>query len=438
MSCRSSLRGALVTAVALLAVACSGGDGGGIELAEVTTGSVTQTIAAPATLEPEARRTVRAPAGGAVEEILVESGDAVRAGDVVLRMSSDSLDAAISQARAGLDAASALGAIGPAVDLAALIEPVRQQVQEVVPPVLDGLEARAEQVADPDLRAELLLELNDARLGYEDVVDQLASAEAEARTAARRSTAAQRAAAEAQRRQAQAALDAAQEREDQLTVTAPIDGVVELADGDEAPAGGSAELPSELGGLLGAGAGRGPVAPGATVGPGQALFTVYDLSGFHVEATVDEVDAIDVAEGQPAEVLVEAYPDRSFSGRVSRVGIAPAQGRAGGVVYPVTVRFQDDLGDVTFRVGMTASVEIAVEEVDDAPVVPSRALLVRDGRDVVLVARIDSGTRVARAVEVELLAVGDEEAAVDGELEVGEEVVVSGFDDLEDGDPLPG
>lgn len=435
------LRWVVPLCAALLALsACSGDAGEPIELEEVTSGAVAQTIAAPATLEPADRRTVRSPASGRVAEILVEPGDRVVAGEVVLRLESDSLEAAIGQAQAGLDAAGALGGIAPAVDLSVLIEPVRSQVEDVVPPVLDALEEQAEAIDDRDARAELLLRVNDARTRYLEVVSDLREAEAEAAAAARRSTAAQRAAAEAQRRQAEAALTAAEEREDQLSVTAPIDGVVELADGEgtsAAPDVGG-ELPPEVSGLLGGSRGGGRVAPGADVGAGQPLFTVYDLSGFHAEATVDEVDAIDVAAGQAAEIFVEAHPDRTFTARVAHVGIAPTQGRAGGVVYPVTVRFQDELDDVTFRVGMTASVEIVVEEVDGATVVPSRALLVRDGRDVVLVARSEDGDRVARAVEVDLLAVGEERAAVAGDLEVGDRVVVSGFDDLEDGDPIPG
>lgn len=427
--------------VLLLAAACSGGSGEPIELEEVTTGSVTQTIAAPATLEPADRRTVRSPASGRVAEILVRSGERVEAGELVLRLESDSIAAAIGQAQAGLDAAGALGGITPSVDLSVLLEPVRSQVAEVVPPVLDQLEAQAEQVENDAVRAELLLRLNDARVRYQQVIDDLEQAEAQAAAAARRSTAAQRAAAEAQRRQAQAALDAAQEREDQLAVTTPIAGVIELSDGDDGAAAApdlGGQLPSDITGLLGGSSGSGPVAVGADVGAGQALFTVYDLSGFHAEATVDEVDAIEVAAGQAAEIFVEAYPDRTFDARVSDIGIAPEEGRAGGVVYPVTVRFQDDLDEVTFRVGMTASVEIVTEEVDGATVVPSRALLVRDGRDVVFVARSDDGATVARAVEVDLLAVGDERAAVDGDLEPGDRVVVAGFDDLEDGDPVPG
>lgn len=435
------VRGLLVTGVALLAAAACSGDGGEpIELAEVTSGSVTQTIAAPATLEPADRRTVRSPASGRIAEILVDPGDRVRAGEVVLRLDSDSIEAAIAQARAGLDAAGALGAVAPGVDLSVLIEPVRSQIEEVLPPVLTALEEQAETIEDQDARAGVLLRLNDARTRYREVVADLRRAEAEAAAAARRSTAAQRAAAEAQRRQAQAALDAAQEREDRLAVTAPIDGVVELSQGEGDAAAApdlGADLPPEVSGLLGGSGGGGRVAPGADVRAGQPLFTVYDLSGFHAEATVDEVDAIDVAAGQAAEIFVEAYASRTFAARVSHVGIAPSQGRAGGVVYPVTVRFQDDLDDVTFRVGMTASVEIAVREVGGETVVPSRALLVRDGRDVVLVVRTEDGDRVARTVAVELLAAGEDRAAVDGDLEVGDQVVVSGFDDLEDGDPIP-
>lgn len=440
MSLSRPLRGALAAWVVLL-VACTAGAGEAVELEEVTTGSVTQTIAAPATLEPADRRVVSAPASGRVVEIVVGSGDQVEPGEVVLRLESDSIDAAIAQAQAGLDAAGALGAIPPSMDLSPLIEPIRSQVEEVVPPALDALEQQADTVGDPDVRAQLLLQLNDARARYQEVVADLQEAEAEAAAAARRSTAAQRAAAEAQRRQAEAALEAARQREDQLAITSPIAGVIELSDGED-PAAGSADLgadlPPEVSGMLGARGGGRPVAVGAAVAAGQALFTVYDLSGFHAAASVDEVDAVEVAAGQPAEVFVEAYPDRTFSAHVDSVGIAPDEGSAGGVVYPVTVRFQDQLDGVVFRVGMTASVEVVVEEVDDAPIVPARALLVRDGRDVVLVARLEDGDRVAREVEVDLLAVGEDRAAVDGDVEVGDRVVVSGFDDLEDGDRLPG
>ena len=158
---------------------------------------------------------------------------------------------------------------------------------------------------------------------------------------------------------------------------------------------------------------------------------MYDLSSFHVAASVDEVDAVLVEVGQAVDVLVDAFPERVFDGTVKRVGVGPSASSGGGVVYPVDVQLDAEQG-LAFRVGMTASVEIVVREVESDTVVPSRALLTRESREVVLVARDGH----VEEVQIDVEALGEEDAAVDGDLRVGEEVVVAGFEDLADGDPL--
>lgn len=441
---RLGVRWSLGLVGALMAAACSGEAEPGVELARVADGEVTEVVAAPATIEPRARTVVPAPLGGEVVEVLVDDGQQVAAGDPVMRLSSDALDLQIAQAEAAATAAGALTAAGPAVDLTPLFEAVRGQLDAVVPDVLDTLEEQVGELEDEELRARAEQRLDRATANYAESRQQLLDAEQQARATADQATAAQRTAAEAQRRQAEAALDAARRQQDELTIVAPASGVVELGDvggGASALPGGdvAAEgLPEEAGGIAGlfgsggTGEGSGPLAAGASVSFGQTVAEIFDLSGFHARADVDELDAVSVEQGQPVTVLVDAFPDAELAGEVGRVAIAPTRGGSGGVVFPVEVELGQMPANVDLRVGLTSSVEIAVEQVAGT-VVPSAALLRRGGQEVVYVAR----DGVAREVAVEVLAIGDDTAAVEGAVEPGDQVVTVGVEELVDGDPIP-
>jgi HlyD family secretion protein len=52
------------------------------------------------------------------------------------------------------------------------------------------------------------------------------------------------------------------------------------------------------------------------------LFTLADTSRLRVRAEVDETDVGRLAAGQPASLRADAYGERRFSGRVSRIGLA--------------------------------------------------------------------------------------------------------------------
>jgi cobalt-zinc-cadmium efflux system membrane fusion protein len=58
---------------------------------------------------------------------------------------------------------------------------------------------------------------------------------------------------------------------------------------------------------------------GEMASPSDALFVVADLSQVWVEADVYEKDLAKVREGQVAEIVVDAYPDKMFSGRVDSI-----------------------------------------------------------------------------------------------------------------------
>ena len=226
---------------------------------------------------------------------------------------------------------------------------------------------------------------------------------------------------------------------------APFTGIVQF--GEAAASDGSAlpaDVPPELagiagslGGLSGGEGGGGTLRVGAPVVAGQTLFSVFDLADVYVTAEVDEVDAPQAKVGQRATVLVDAFPDSELEGTVERIAVAAAPTSAGGVGYPVSVRLLGPTEDGVrspvrkLRVGMTASAEIRTLTKTSDLVVPSRALLRRDG-DIVYVVRDDRLT----AIDVDVMALGEERAAVRGDLTADDVVVVSGYEDLQEGDEV--
>lgn len=442
----------VLVAACLVAAGCSGEEVPEVVTAEVTPGEVVQTVAAVAELEPAARVAVTAPVGGEVARLLVEDGETVSAGDPIAQLSSESVELQIAQAESAARAADALvGAAGASgLDLSPVLGAFRGQLEATLPPVLDALTQQAASIEDDELRAAAQQRIRDARASYQESRAGLVEAEREAAGQAQQATAAQRAAAAAQREQAELALEAARDRSGDLTIVAPADGVVELgrADGgavvpdlgslaEQLPGGGGAAVP-DVGGLLGDEGGSegasGPVAEGVTVSTGQLIATVYDLSSFTARVQVDEIDIVEVDRDQSVTVLVDAFPEAEIRGTVANVAIAPVPGPTGGASFPVTVRLTQVPDDVTLRVGLTASAEIEVRRVDADTTVPTAALLRRGGQEVVFVVEDD----VVREVPVTVTAIGDDAAAVDGDLAGGDRVVTTGVETLEDGQELPG
>jgi len=429
----------IAAVMALLAAGCQRDAGPELQFGEVVGGEVVETIAAPATIEPRDRVTVNAPATGVVAELFVEDGDEVAVGDHLLRLDAPSVERSIEQAEAAVAAANALAGIQTGVDLSPLIAAVRTQFESVIPPLLFSLSEQAGALPEEEQRQRALDAITEASTAYDDAVKALADAEQQAAASARAASASTRVAAAAQRAQAELALDAAQSRADGLLVTSPSAGVVELSRGgagatpDLGGAGDLGDLEALFGGGAASSASAGPVSRGSEVGTGQSLLTVYDLSGFRMRASVDEIDAVHVQAGQRAVVLVDALGDLELDGVVDHVAIEPTVGTGGGVAFTVAVRLLSPPRDVPLRPGLSGSVEIVVNRLDADTVVSSSALRRRGGGEVVYVVRDD----VIREVPVIVLAIGDDRAAVQGDLSVGESVVVGGIEEVADGDPVP-
>jgi HlyD family secretion protein len=105
------------------------------------------------------------------------------------------------------------------------------------------------------------------------------------------------------------------------------------------------------------------------------LFIIaQDLSRLQANITVDEADIGEVREGMPVRFSVDAFPDRSFEGRVSQVR---QQGASEQGVVSYTVVVEADNPGRSLLPGMTANAEIIIEERDDVLRLPNTALRFR-------------------------------------------------------------
>jgi len=99
---------------------------------------------------------------------------------------------------------------------------------------------------------------------------------------------------------------------------------------------------------------------------------LIDTSELFIEASVDQLDAPDVAVGQTAEAIVEPLPDESWTVEVVEVGgMASSSGNS--TVVSVTAKLPE--ADPRILVGYTAEMEIQTAFAEDVLIVPITCLL---------------------------------------------------------------
>ena len=109
--------------------------------------------------------------------------------------------------------------------------------------------------------------------------------------------------------------------------------------------------------------------PAPTTSP---AVTLIDDSVFFVDVTVDETDIGKIQVGQQAEITLDAYTDVTLAGEV--VTIAPAANNLAGIVaYPVRMRLEPT-DAVALRDGMTASILIRTQQIEDVVLIPTWAI----------------------------------------------------------------
>ena len=366
---------------------------------------IVASISASGSLAPVAQVALNFSTPGIVSDVAVTEGQFVREGDVLARLDSIELELAVQQVEQALlmQQVAYSQTVSPRKDE---VDAARAQLNSALanlnallqpdPLQLDIARRQADVANETRYQVELQWnQVKDAPIGglgrdllqsqYAQAVLQTQIAELQYQIVANSGTDAQVAAARAQVAQVQAALDrllsddralqlaVAQLRQAELTLAlartrlehatlvAPFDGTVAVV----------------------------TIVPGQAVGASpQPAIVMADLTAFHIDVGVDEIDVGKLSEGLTVTLDVDALPGVPVSGVVDR--IAPTARESAGVVsYVVTIGI--DPTDAPIRAGMSAIVEIITDVRDNVLVVPNRFIRIErtTGRAYVNVKRGD-------------------------------------------------
>ena len=341
----------MLISLSLLLAACSAGPAASATPeAEATTVVVADTsIIAEGRLEPVRYAEIAFTASGRISEILVQEGQAVKQGEELIRLG----DASDTQyAAAQFELVSAKKALSDlnntaGTDFAQAVIDLKDAQEEYDDAVdyLDYLQ-NADKVPQTETRNYLVQTWR----GYEyrsktkhfkgpapqdwiiEAQNDLALKQAE-RDAAQRAYDRLKGGADVEQLAVlEARLEAAEAGLAAFSVLAPFDGVV-------------ADLHAKLGGSINA---------------GEAAVTMADFSQWLVKTTdLTEIDVVDLEEGQPVTVTLDAIPDQELSGEILSIGQTFAENQ-GDVVYEVTLLLNDTLPNM--RWGMTAAVNFEIQD----------------------------------------------------------------------------
>lgn len=304
-----------------------------VTIVPIAPGSLTDVLEISGRLEPKAEVLVSAELGGRVEEVRFDKGDRVEPGQLLARVGSDLLRAAVAEAEADLEAARTEH---------------------------DRIRRLVEKEASP----------------------------AQALTAA-----------EANLKRSEARAETARLRFERSEITAPASGVVVRRD----------------------------IEPGEVLGPGNAVALLHETATLRATIGIPETDIAFFSTGSSAEITLDAYPDRSFAGRITY--IAPSATRPGR-----NFQAEVEIGnrDGTLRSGLIVRTRLERRVHEEAVVIARDALVERDGVFHAFV--LEDGRAAMRAVSL-----GPDEGdrvVIAAGIEIGETLIVSGHRSLLDGQPV--
>ena len=158
---------------------------------------------------------------------------------------------------------------------------------------------------------------------------------------------------------------------------------------------------------------------GDVVQPGIQAVQIDNLSQLFINVQISEVDIPFVQLGQLTQLVFDAFFEESFEGKV--VEISPVGNAVQGVAeYDVRIEMLD--ADDRIKPGMTAAVNIVVDEKEDVFVVPNDAIVSIDGQEHVYVRRNGS----YEAVGVSLGSYSDfYSEVIEADIEEGELIVLN-------------
>lgn len=305
-------------------------------------GTLTRTISAPGTVTPTNEVNISARVSAKISNLAFKEGAQVKAGDVVVELDSKDLAAVVAANEARLLAEQA--ALKSAESQMLAEEAAMLGVRANATKATSDWERQQELFKTGDIsKADLdqfKAELDRTRSTLESRMKNLLSVQASVDAAAARV------------KIAEADLTQARENLNYATIRSPIDGYI-------------TQLNAKVGEV---------VVVGTMNNAGTVIMKIADLSEMLVKARLAEIDTPRVKEGQRVEVVINGYEDRKFEGTLRRVALQSKVSLSDQTAY-----FEGEVllhlkGERVFA-GLTASVDIEVEAVENVVMVPSQSVL---------------------------------------------------------------
>lgn len=276
------------------------------------TGNLTVTVTATGQLLPTRTVDVGSEVSGIIDAVLVNYNDLVKVGQVLARINTEKLDAQVLQDKASLETAKAK---------------------------VDDAKVTLEETAAEYKRIEAARERSKGQLPSQHDLDTAKAAYGRAKVAV--------VSAQAAVTQAEASLAVNLTNVAKAVIRSPVDGIVLARN----------------------------VEPGQTIAASFSVTTMFqlaeDLTKMKLQVNIDEADIGEVKEGQGVSFTVDAYPGRSFPGRITQLRY---QSTTTNNVVTYLAVISVDNRQMLLRPGMTATATITVQSLTDALLAPNVAL----------------------------------------------------------------
>lgn len=308
-----------------------------VRIEPVSRRNLVATVTASGQISPETSVDIASDITGRIIEIPVEEGQTVQRGDLLLRIDPTQFEAQVQRAEATLSTMRA-NAIQARVN--------RDQAKRALDRSLRLRDTDSNLVSDEQL--ELTQQSYDVAL---------ANLEAQ----------------EYQVAQSEATLREANEQLSKTILRAPMAGKITRLDVEEGEVALASTFSRETG----------------------LLMTIADLSVIQINVRVDETDVVRVADGDSAEITIDAFPDTTFAGRVTKISQSAIQVPAGGtgdraVDYDVEITLDNPPPDI--RPDLSGTAKVVTDTRDDVLAIPIIALTVREHSSLVTETQADGDT----------------------------------------------
>jgi HlyD family secretion protein len=324
--------------------------------------TITERISASGKVFPEKEVKISSDVSGEIVELYVQEGDSVKIGQELIRINPDTYESAVSRGRAALNDAKAQKSVFEAnvQNSIAQKEQIFVQMENA-----KKIHDRNQKLFGDGVISEADYEAT--RSAYDQLQSSLRSAQASI-ASARKSVEG----AKFRIKSAEASLQELETSLSRTSIESPIEGIVSKLSVEE-----------------------GERVVGTMQMTGTEIMRVANLSSMEVQVEVSENDILRVKEGDEVEIEVDAFLDREFKGVVTEIANSASGTGIGNTVvltsdqvtnFVVKIRIDpssyadllEGSSRFPFRPGMTATVDILTDRVEDVLSVPIQAVTTRE------------------------------------------------------------